>query len=271
MPTHLHAQRQRAFRSELRLHFSFLTLFPKLIAFYFEDSILKRALDKGVFTLQITDMRPFSPHKFQRADFALVGGGAGQILDPYMVENALKSVHDHNTHVIFLTPSGKRFCQRDARRLATYKHLVLVCGRYDGFDERLIETYADEVLSIGDFVLTGGELASLCLCDSVVRQLEGTLGNAHSLEQESFEDDLLEAPNFARTPLLNVPGCAHIPVTSEYSKGNHGRIRILMRDLSMDRTQFHAPNFYVLNRSRHAFNPLNTRKGDDEKPLYPTF
>ncbi|MFC3848196.1 tRNA (guanosine(37)-N1)-methyltransferase TrmD [Helicobacter baculiformis] len=253
------------------MHFSFLTLFPKLIAFYFEDSILKRALNQGIFTLEITNMRTFSPHKFQRADFALVGGGAGQILDPYMVENALKNVQSASAHVIFLTPSGKRFCQQDAKRLATHQHLVLICGRYDGFDERLIEAYADEVLSIGDFVLTGGELASLCLCDSVVRQLEGTLGNVHSLEQESFEDYLLEAPNFARTPFLDTPSCAHAPTISEYSKGNHGRIKILMRDLSMDRTRFHAPSLYALNRSLQTFNPLTARKGDDEKPLYPTF
>ncbi|WP_104686273.1 tRNA (guanosine(37)-N1)-methyltransferase TrmD [Helicobacter felis] len=236
------------------MRFSFLTLFPHLVNFYFEDSILKRALDKGVFSVDIHNMRDFSPHKFQRADFALVGGGAGQILDPYMVENALNAVRSKTTRVIFLSPSGKRFCQQDARRLVHEQHLVLVCGRYDGFDERLIETHADEVLSVGDFVLTGGELASLCLCDSVARQLEGTLGNATSLEQESFEDHLLEAPNFARTPSLKTPSCAHIPSISEYSKGDHGKIKDLMRDLSMDKTQFHAPSFYALNRSLRNFS-----------------
>ncbi|WP_120945856.1 tRNA (guanosine(37)-N1)-methyltransferase TrmD [Helicobacter labacensis] len=238
------------------MRFSFLTLFPQLIAFYFEDSILKRALEKQVFSLEIFNMRDFSPHKFQRADFALVGGGAGQILDPYMVENALKHAQSPSAHVIFLTPSGKRFCQQDAKRLATHQHLVLVCGRYEGFDERLVESYAHEVLSVGDFVLTGGELAGLCLCDSVARLLEGTLGNARSLEQESFEDNTLEAPNFARTPLLNTPSCAHSGVISEYSKGNHGKIKSLMRDLSMDRTRFHAPNLYALNRSLHTFRHI---------------
>lgn len=237
------------------LRFSFLTLFPQLVSFYFEDSILKRALEKQIFSLDICNMRAFSPHRYQRADFALIGGGAGQILDPYMVENALQSME--SGHVIFLSPSGKPYCQQDAKRLATYAHLILVCGRYDGFDERTLETYADEVLSVGDFVLTGGELAALCVCDSVARCLEGTLGNARSLEHESFEEGLLEAPNFANTPKIcaSKRSCAHIPVISEYSKGNHAKISRVMRDLSVCKTQYHRPALYRLYRSQGVRGP----------------
>ncbi|WP_163499642.1 tRNA (guanosine(37)-N1)-methyltransferase TrmD [Helicobacter suis] len=236
------------------MHFSLLTLFPKLLSFYFEDSILKRALERAIFSLDIINMRAFSPHKFKRADFPLVSGGAGQILDPYMVENALKSVD--SGHVIFLSPVGKPYVQQDAKRLASYTHLVLVCGRYDGFDERLIEKHANEVLSVGDFVLTGGELAALCICDSVARLLEGTLGNSASLEKESFENNLLEAPNFANTYELptNASSCIQLPTISEYSKGNHARIGSLMHDLSIKRTQYYRPSLYHLGKSLQCFS-----------------
>ncbi|WP_163566232.1 tRNA (guanosine(37)-N1)-methyltransferase TrmD [Helicobacter suis] len=236
------------------MRFSLLTLFPKLLSFYFEDSILKRALERAIFSLEIINMRSFSPHKFKRADFPLVSGGAGQILDPYMVENALKSVD--SGHVIFLSPVGKPYNQQDAKRLANYAHLVLVCGRYDGFDERLIEKHADEVLSVGDFILTGGELAALCICDSVARLLEGTLGNSASLEKESFENNLLEAPNFANTYELstNTPSCTQLPTISEYSKGNHAKIASVMRDLSIKRTQYYYPSLYHLDKSLQCFS-----------------
>ncbi|WP_104629239.1 tRNA (guanosine(37)-N1)-methyltransferase TrmD [Helicobacter bizzozeronii] len=237
------------------MRFSILTLFPQLVAPYFQASILKRALDKQIFSLEITNMRDFSPHKHQRADFAPIGGGAGQILDPYMLENALRGVGQG--HVIFLSPSGRPYNQSDAKRLATYAHLILVCGRYEGFDERVIEAYGDEVLGIGDFILTGGELAALCVCDSVARHLEGTLGNSQSLEHESFEGHLLEAPHFANTDRLNTPSCVDMPAISEYSKGNHAKIRSVMRDLSICKTQYYRPSLYRLNRSqRMVFDSL---------------
>ncbi|WP_285759416.1 tRNA (guanosine(37)-N1)-methyltransferase TrmD [Helicobacter heilmannii] len=244
------------------MHFSILSLFPNLLSFYFEDSILKRARAQGIFSLDLVDMRPFSPHKFKRADFPLVGGGAGQILDPYMVENALESLD--GGHVIFLSPVGKPYTQQDAQRLATYKHLILVCGRYDGFDERLIETHADEVFSVGDFVLTGGELPALCVCDSVARLLKGTLGNVHSLEKESFSQHLLEAPNFANTyNLAKKPSCTQLATISAYSKGNHAKIEKIMHDLSIQRTKYFRPPLYCLDRSLQKFCQ-NNKKGSSK-------
>ncbi|BDQ29569.1 hypothetical protein ASB7_14060 [Helicobacter ailurogastricus] len=176
-----------------------------------------------------------------------------------MVESALESLE--SGHVIFLSPVGKPYTQQDAKRLATYRHLILVCGRYDGFDERLIEAHADEVFSVGDFVLTGGELPALCVCDSVARLLKGTLGNAHSLENESFSQNLLEAPNFANTyDLAKKPSCTQLPVISEYSKGNHARIGAIMHDLSIQRTKYFRPPFYCLDRSLQNFCQ-NNKKG----------
>ncbi|MBD5165702.1 tRNA (guanosine(37)-N1)-methyltransferase TrmD [Helicobacter sp.] len=229
------------------MRFSVVTLFPHLIESYFSDSILYRALEQELIQVEFVNPRTFSPHRFAKTDDYQVGGGAGLVLEPLALSNALDSVKKRNskTHIIFLTPCAKSFTQNDAKRLSKKSHITLVCGRYEGFDERLIECYANEVFSIGDFILTGGEIAALCLCDSISRQVEGVLGNSDSLQGESYEEFLLEAPNFVKPYNFK-----NLMIPSEYSKGNHAKISDLKLKASEAKTRFHRLDLYIRYKQR---------------------
>jgi len=218
--------------------FTFVTLFSNLVEGYFNDSILKRAIEKNIFSVKYLNPRDFSLNKHFKVDDTAVGGGAGMVMNPQPLFDALDSLkkEDENVYIIFLTPVAKPFVQNDAKRLSNKSHIAFVSGRYEGIDERVIEKYADEVFSIGDYILTGGELASLVICDAVSRNIDGVLGNSDSLTVESFESSLLEAPSFSKPKLyegLNVP--------SEYLKGNHSKIRSLKLALSECKTKFFRP------------------------------
>ncbi|PAF41175.1 tRNA (guanosine(37)-N1)-methyltransferase TrmD [Helicobacter sp. 11S03491-1] len=224
------------------MEFSFLTLFPSLINAYFEDSILKKAITKNLIKINTINIRDYAKDKYQKADYAQIGGGAGQVLDPVLIQKALDCIQGEK-YTLFLSPCGKPFLHNDSLRLASKKHIVLVCGRYEGFDERSIETQADEVFSIGDFILTGGELPALCLCDSISRQIKGVIGNPQSLIGESFQSHLLEAPNFSRILHLEKKFEKFSP-PSEYSKGNHSKIADLKNNLAVLKTQYFRPDLY---------------------------
>lgn len=229
------------------MRFSIVTLFPHLIESYFSDSILCRALEQKLIQIEFVNPRTFSPHRFAKTDDYQVGGGAGLVLEPLALSSALDSIKKQNpkTHIIFLTPCAKSFTQNDARRLSKKSHITLVCGRYEGFDERLIESYANEVFSIGDFILTGGEIAALCLCDTISRQVEGVLGNSDSLQGESYEEFLLEAPNFVKPYNFK-----NLMIPSEYSKGNHAKISSLKLKASEAKTRFHRLDLYIRYKQR---------------------
>jgi len=224
------------------MRFSFVTLFPGLIEGYFSESILKRALEKGLFSYDFYNPRDYTKDKFNRVDAPMVGGGAGMLMTPQPLYDTLAHIKASSpeAHIIVLTPVAKPFRQHDAKRLAKKSHVVLVSGRYEGIDERVIETWADEVLSIGDYVLTGGELAALVVCDAVARQIEGVLGNSASLHEESFEEPLLEAPSFTKPDVYEGKG-----VVSEYLKGNHSKISDLKRAMALRKTQFFRPDIYL--------------------------
>ncbi|TLD82918.1 tRNA (guanosine(37)-N1)-methyltransferase TrmD [Helicobacter sp. MIT 11-5569] len=228
---------------------TFVTLFPHLIEGYFSDSILHRGLNTGLLSVDFVNPRSFSENKFLKVDDYQVGGGAGLLLEPLALSNALDSIKEKQpkTHIIFLTPCAKTFTQNDAKRLSNKEHITFVCGRYEGFDERLIEIYADEVFSVGDFILTGGELAALCLFDSIARQVKGVLGNEESLQGESYEKHLLEAPNFVKPHKFK-----NLAVPSEYSKGNHAKISDLKLKAAEAKTKFHRYDLYV--RYKQGFN-----------------
>ncbi|QOP44266.1 tRNA (guanosine(37)-N1)-methyltransferase TrmD [Sulfurimonas sediminis] len=220
------------------MRFTFVTLFSALIEGYFKDSILKRAIEKDIIKIDYLNPRDYSKNKHSKVDDTAVGGGAGMVMNPQPLFDALDDLKskDENVHIVFLTPVAKPFVQNDAKRLAKKTHIAFVSGRYEGIDERVIEKYADEVFSIGDYILTGGELASLVLCDAISRNKEGVLGNAQSLEIESFETQLLEAPSFSKPQ--NYEG---LSVPSEYLKGNHSKIRSLKLALSEAKTKFFRP------------------------------
>jgi tRNA (guanine37-N1)-methyltransferase len=219
------------------MKFSFITLFPSLIKGYFSDSILYRAIESNKISLDFYNPRDYTDNKHNKVDAQMVGGGAGMIMTPQPLYNTLNRVRSNDTHIIFLTPVGKRFTQYDAKRLASKKHIVLVSGRYEGIDERVIEEFGDEVFSIGDYILTGGELASMVLCDSISRNIDGVLGNSNSLDIESYENNMLEAPSFSK-PL----SYQNRDVISEYSKGNHSKISKLKLKLSEAKTKYFRPD-----------------------------
>ncbi|QCI27783.1 tRNA (guanosine(37)-N1)-methyltransferase TrmD [Caminibacter pacificus] len=212
----------------------FFSLFPNLILPYFQDSILKKALDKNLFEIEVVNFRDYAKNRHKKVDTELVGGGAGMIIDNNALRYALESYKNKfpQARTIFLTPVAKKYNQKDAIRLANEKVLFLVCGRYEGFDERLIEDFADEVLSIGDYVLTGGELGALVIVDSVLRNVKGVLGNSESLEGESFGNNLLEAPNFSKKG----------EVPSILKSGNHKKIDEWKNIASLLKTKFHRPD-----------------------------
>ena len=223
------------------MHFSFVTLFPNLIKGYFTESILKRAIEDKKISIDYYNPRDFTTDKHNRVDAAMIGGGAGMLMttQPLMDTLGKLKIDSPEAHVIFLSPVAKTFTQNDAKRLAKKKHIIFVAGRYEGIDERVIESHADELLSIGDYVLTGGELASMVLCDAISRNIENVLGNSDSLHVESFENTLLEAPSFSKPKSYEGN-----EVVSEFLKGNHSKITDLKRGLALCKTKYFRPDLY---------------------------
>jgi tRNA (guanine37-N1)-methyltransferase len=176
---------------------SVLTLFPAMFPGPLGQSLAGRALENGIWSLDVTNIRDFAQDRHRTVDDTPFGGGAGMVLRPDIVDAAVASVADDRP-VLCLTPRGRRFTQTDARRFAAGPGLILVCGRYEGIDQRVIEQRAMEEISIGDYVLSGGELAALVLLDSIVRLLPGVMGSADSAVDESFSAGLLEYPHYTK-------------------------------------------------------------------------
>lgn len=229
------------------MRFTYVTIFSNLIEGYFHDSILKRGIEAGKFSIHFLNPRDFSASKHHKVDDTAAGGGAGMVMTPQPLFDTLKTLPE-NAHIIFVAPVGKQFTQNDAKRLASKQHVVFVSGRYEGIDERVVERFADEVFSIGDYVLTGGELPSLVMTDAIVRNIEGVLGNSESLEYESFESPLLEAPTFGKPPLYE-----NMSVPSEYLKGNHSKIRALKSSLSECKTAYFRPEQLQKHKLRTSY------------------
>ena len=171
-----------------------LTLFPNMFDGFKTESIIKRSIDKEIVEINIIDVRDFTPYKNKQVDDYAFGGGPGMMCEP--VFNAVESIKDEDAFVIILSPRGKTYNQKIAVDLSKKKHLIIICGHYEGFDER-IYTLADMVISIGDFILTGGELPSMMITDSVVRLIDGVI-NKESLDSESFNDNLLDYPVYTK-------------------------------------------------------------------------
>ena len=176
---------------------SVLTLFPEMFPGPLGQSLAGQALAGRKWALEVTDIRDFGAGKHRKVDDSPFGGGAGMVMRPDVVDAAVASVADGRP-VIYMTPRGRRFTQSQAQRFAAMDGIILLCGRYEGIDERVIEARCMEEFSIGDYVLSGGELAALVLLDSVVRLLPGVMGAAESAIEESFSSGLLEYPHYTR-------------------------------------------------------------------------
>ncbi|MBR2188140.1 MAG: tRNA (guanosine(37)-N1)-methyltransferase TrmD [Eubacterium sp.] len=214
---------------------SILTICPEQFGDFCETPVISRAEMSGLLKVEIVDIRSFAPGSFRAVDDSPYGGGAGMILRCQPVIDALEHVRTEESHTVILSPSGKRYRQADAHRLAQKEDLILICGHYEGIDAR-IEPYADEILSIGDYILTGGELAAMVLLDSTARLLEGNI-KAASIREESFEDGLLEYPQYTRPAEFRG---AKVP--DVLLSGNHAAIRAWREQEAMRITKERRPD-----------------------------
>lgn len=217
-----------------------VTIFPGILEGPFKESMIKRAVDRGFVEINLVDLRDYTHDQHRQVDDYPYGGGFGMVLKPEPLFEAIEDLKARSRHnsprVILLTPQGRRFDQRKARDLTGYEHLVLICGRYEGVDERVRSALVDEEISIGDFVLTGGELAAAVVIDAVIRLLPGFLAEEASAD-ESFTEPLLEYPHYTRPSFyrgLEVP-----PVLLS---GNHAEIALWRRRQSLKRTLERRPD-----------------------------
>src|SRR5687767_3791469 len=224
------------------------------------QSILGKAIENGHLDVEVTDVRQFAVGKHKVTDDAPYGGGAGMVMRPEPLVAAIEAARarlGQHAHVVLMTPQGRAFDQKRAKELAERDAVVLVCGRYEGVDERILE-FVDEELSIGDFVLTGGELAALCVIDAIARLVPGVLGNDTSAHSESFEEGLLEYPQYTRPPEYRGMG-----VPAILQCGDHARIARWRRFKALTTTRDRRPDlFSKLSLSEADQKLLATREED---------
>ena len=219
--------------------FDVLTLFPAMFATPMEESILGRAIRSQLLKLQIHNLRDWAEGKHLQADDSPYGGGDGMVMKPEPVGRALTALKEKvpNSRVLLMTPQGQPFNQGHARRLSQEEGLIFLCGRYAGFDERIRQSMVDEEFSLGDFVLTGGELPAMVMIDAISRHLAGVLGNASSAGTDSFADGLLEFPQYTRP--VDYQGMI---VPDVLISGDHGKIACWRREQQLARTLQRRPD-----------------------------
>ena len=227
------------------MRFDALTLFPELFSSFLKGGVLGRALKKGLVDIRLTNIRDFARGSHKVTDDRPYGGGNGMVMKPGPIYRALQSIEkiEGKSLVILLTPQGQRFEQSKAWDLSRLDQLILVCGRYEGVDERVRSNYVDEELSVGDYILSGGELAAMVIMDAVTRLVPGVLGGERSTKEDSFEEGLLEYPHYTRPRIFN--GEEVPPVLLS---GDHEEIRVWRRTESLKRTLYRRPD--LLNRAR---------------------
>jgi tRNA (guanine37-N1)-methyltransferase len=227
-----------------------LTVFPGMLRGFLEESMLRRAARLGRVVFRTVDLRDFAHDARRTADDRPYGGGPGMIMKPELWFEAIETVRTPEARVILMTPSGRRFRQAEARRLAKERHLVFVCGHYEGIDERVREALVTDELSIGDYVLTNGVLPAAVVLDAVVRLLPGVLGGGEeAVRGESFTEGLLEAPQYTRPAVYR--GMA---VPAVLQGGNHGEMEAWRARQALDRTARRRPD---LLGERRAYESMD--------------
>ena len=225
---------------------SVLTLFPEMFPGPLGHSLAGRALHAGRWSLQSSDIRNFATDRHRSVDDSPFGGGAGMVMRPDVADAAIGAVADGRP-LIFLTPRGRPFSQEDARRLAAGPGVVLLCGRYEGVDQRVIEARGMQEVSVGDYVLSGGELAAMVLLDAVVRPLPGVMGAAESAAEESFDRHLLEYPHYTRPAEWQ----GH-KVPEVLLSGDHGAVAAWRRAAAEQATRERRPDLWAVARRQAA-------------------
>ncbi len=215
-----------------------VTLFPEIALAPLGESIIKRARDAGIVEIRAHNLRDWATDKHRKTDDYLCGGGQGMLLKPEPIFAAVEELRGEDTKVILTTPQGKPFVQAEARRLSSHGHLLFLCGHYEGVDHRVIEELVDEEISIGDYVLTNGALASAVICDAIIRLLPGTLGDERSPQEESFSDpNLLEAPAYTKPAEFR-----GLRVPDVLLSGHHAEIENWKREQALERTRKNRPD-----------------------------
>jgi tRNA (guanine37-N1)-methyltransferase len=214
-----------------------LTLFPEMFQGVFSTGIFQRALDQQLVSIGIHNIRDYSHDKHHTVDDAPFGGGAGMVFKPGPVFEAVEAIErEAGTPVILLTPQGRLFSQEVARQLSAHQHLVLICGHYEGVDERIREHLATDEVSIGDYVLSGGEIAAMVVIDAVVRLIPGVLGSAESILDDSHTTGLLEYPQYTRPAVFRDWAVPEVLLS-----GNHAGINKWRREQAVSRTRKRRP------------------------------
>jgi len=202
------------------IQFDILTIFPKMLDSYFSESILKRAQEKRLIKIAAHDIRAFSKDRHRKVDDRPYGGGAGMVMTFQPIADAVKKVKKAKSRVILFSTRGKVFTNVEAKRLAKYDQLIFICGRYEGVDERVAQYVADEELSLGDYVITGGELGAAIVIDAVSRQISGVLGKAESLEENQGSYPVFTKPEIIRYK-LTARSSKLLKVPKVLTEGNH--------------------------------------------------
>lgn len=222
--------------SSRRLTIDVLTLFPGMFKGYFEESIMKRARGKGIFDLTVHNLRDWAVGKHKSVDDKPYGGGAGMVMMVSVIHAAVLSLRREGSRVVLLSPQGRMLDQGTAKSLREYKQLILICGHYEGVDERVLDLAVDEEISIGDYVISNGSLAAMLLIDSVVRLIPGALGDERSAVQDSFYDGLLDYPQYTRPCTFK-----NFEVPDVLLSGDHKRIKRWRRREALRKTWLRRP------------------------------
>jgi tRNA (guanine37-N1)-methyltransferase len=224
------------------MKFDILTLFPGMFSGPFDESIIKRAKDKQLIDISLHNIRDWATDRHQTADDSPYGGGAGMVMKPGPISACIESVKKKSpsSSVLLTSPQGRRLTHSIARELSEKPGLILVCGRYEGIDERVRSLYAEDDISLGDFVLSGGEIAAMAIVDAVTRLIPGALGSLESAESDSFGDGLLEYPHYTRPPEFN-----GLSVPEPLLSGNHELIRKWRRKESLRKTRTLRPDLFA--------------------------
>ena len=220
------------------MKFDVLTLFPEMFE-PLNSSIIGRAKEKNLIQINLINIRDFSKDKHKKVDDTPYGGGAGMVMMPDVVYDAYKSVEDINAKVIYMSPQGKKLTQKKVEELAKQEHLIILCGHYEGIDQRVIDKIVDEEISIGDYVLTGGEIPAMVLIDSVSRYNSGVIAE-ESIEEESFANGLLEYPQYTRPEVFE-----GVKVPEVLLSGHHANIEKWRKEKALEITKLKRPDLLV--------------------------
>ena len=217
------------------MKYTILTLFPEIVRAYFEASIMKRAVTAGLIDYSLVNIRDYATDKHRKCDDEVFGGGAGMLMKPEPLDRALDAAGSPGVRTVFVTPSGRLFNQAMAQELSKEENLVILCGRYEGVDQRIIDTRITDEISIGDYVLSSGEIAAMVLVDAVYRLRPGVI-SGESLEEESFSKGLLEYPQYTRPAIYDM-----LQVPDVVVSGNHAQIARWRLKASIAKTLAYRP------------------------------